>query len=142
MSEQGRVIPFAGGEAEVGRGTNDWPVEVAFTDGVSYPEEVITASFRREDAVALAEAILTAAAVQAPASAYVRDEDGNVAWHAISEEGDLCPVCNHPADTHSGPVYDGCTWVNGYGHMEGDHLCGCPLTPRINLHADHPEVTS
>lgn len=67
--------------------------------------------------------------------AYVRDEDGNVAWHAISEEGDLCPVCNHPPSTHDGPVYDGCTWVNGYGHMEGDHLCGCPLAPRINLDA-------
>lgn len=72
--------------------------------------------------------------------AYVRDENGNVAWHALSVDDDLCPVCNHPTDTHDGPVYDGCTWVNGYGHMEGDHLCGCPLTPRINLDAPGGEA--
>lgn len=58
VQKQTAKIPFAGGEAEVGRGSDEWPVEVTFVNGATYPDEIILASFRREDAVALATAIL------------------------------------------------------------------------------------
>ena len=52
---------FAGGEAEVRTGAGQWPVVVTFIDGSAYPAEIITASFKVHDAIALADAIRAAA---------------------------------------------------------------------------------
>lgn len=64
--------------------------------------------------------------------ALQRDEDGLLAWHAVSDdERDLCPVCGHaPTDHREG---FGCMKSIGYDHMNGFHECECPMLPRVDL---------